>query len=130
MATVAQLIRRVADNDIKLHGEDLFKGFCVNELIRVGFQFRAPCVILLVRATKPTASVSPCVLNAREANIAVWVFEILANGVSAVGCLGAVHRTAGQQGGQVGVGDTEELILENMVQPFLSVWYLPFQPFV
>ena len=47
IATIIQLVRRVADNDIKLHLENLLGFYCMNELVGVALQLIAPVVFIL-----------------------------------------------------------------------------------
>ncbi len=102
----------------------------VDELIGVGFQFRAAGVVGLVGAAEDAAAVFPGVLNAPVADIAVWVVKGGADRILAVGSLGAVERTARHQPGQLGDGDAEELVFHNMVNPCLPVRDFGFQSLV
>src|SRR6202051_2076551 len=125
---IAQLIRRIADNDIEFHVENVLRLVGVDELIGVGFQFATPVKLFLAYSAKSTSSMFPSMLNSIKADIALPVGECGADGVFPVGGLGAVHRPAGEQGCQLCDSNTKELVCENMICSLQLVGHLLLQP--
>jgi hypothetical protein len=68
------------------------------------------------------------VLHSLVADVALLVVEIIANRVLPIGRLGAVHASSRKQGGQLGQGYPENLVPQDMVDAFLLIGYLLFQP--
>ena len=104
------MIRRIADNDIEFHVEDLLQRFGVYELIGVALQFLAAVILIFAGATKHATTVLPSVLNTPEMDIALRVVEGLADGILPVGRLGAVNGPPRKQGGQLRDGESVELV--------------------
>ncbi len=99
----------------------------MDELVGVGFEFLAALIVGLVRSAEGAAAVDPVVFDAFEADVAFGGVEGLADGILAVGGLGAVDRAAREQRGQFRDGETVKLVLEDMVDALLPVGDAPFQ---
>src|SRR5271165_6702363 len=112
---IAQLIGRIADDDIEFHVKNLLWRICVNEGIGMAFQFAAPVVVLLVGSAIPATTIFPGVLNALEADIALRVVKYLTDGILSICYLAAVHGPTRNQRSQLRDGESEELILEDVV---------------
>ena len=81
---IAQLIRRVADNDIESHLENLLGVGGVDELVSVAFERRVAVVSVQVGAAPLTALALPLVDHALENDVAVGRVKTLAHRVFAV----------------------------------------------
>ena len=88
--TVAELIRRVTDNNVELHVKDPLGMIGMNEFVSVTFQ-PATTVILVSFSTAVHAFVAcPHVFNGLIMNVSIWRIERVINGVFAVRLLRAV----------------------------------------
>ena len=92
----------------------------MDEFVSVGLEtlpFFAS-VFTLGCAAEFAAAVLPSVRRIFESYIALRVVEA-GDGVYAVGVLGTIEAAAGKQAGQLGDGDAVELVVEDVVHPFL-----------
>ena len=94
--SIAQLIRRIADNDIEFHVEAVLWFVGMNEGVGVAFQLGPSLIALLAGSTVDATPISPGVLHAPEPNISVGVVEGLADGILPVGRLGDLSHNATQ----------------------------------
>jgi len=60
-------------------------------------------------------------LHASETDITLGLIEDFADGIPAVRGLGAIHGAAREQGGQFRDGKSVQLVLEDMIDPFLTI---------
>ncbi len=102
----------------------------MDELVGVGFEFLAAFVVGFVRPAEGAAAVLPGMFDALEADVAFGGVKGLADGILAVGGLGAIDRAARKQAGQLGDGDTEELVFHDVVDTLLAVGDFGLQPLV
>ena len=120
MAAVAELVRRVANDYVEVHVaaeklRDLL--FCVvgvDEGVGVRLLRVASVERVLARSAVRAAPAFPRVLGPLEPDVAAAVVERIGDGVLAVGVLRAVHAPAGQQPGEVGDADAEDLLRQDV----------------
>ena len=101
----------------------------MDELIGVGLEALAlfAAIFTLGRAAEFAAAVLPSVRGVFEADVALGVVKA-GDRVYAVGVLGTIETATGEQAGQLGDGDAVELVVEDVVHPFLQVGETLFQP--
>ena len=80
------------------------------------------------RRCDPLGATDPCVLDALEPDVAVVAVEGLGDGVLAVGALRAVDAPAGQQAGELGDADAEDLLGQDVIDALLEVGDLVLEP--
>ena len=150
-----QLVGRVADDDVELHvvseqlGDPSLDVVGVDEGVGVGFEALATVEGLLAGAAVLALAVGalldrlavlvggldelrgadPGVLDALEPDVAGLGREGLRDGVLAVGPLGAVDAAAGDQAGELGDADAEDLLGQDVVDALFEVGDLVLQSF-
>ena len=119
---IAQLIRRVAYNDIEFHiGEYGFGILGVDKFVGVALQCVVAVVYLPARPALAASAVLPGVFRRPEADISIRIVKGRANRIGPVRLFAAIDRTARQEGRQFGNGYAEQLLGENVVGPLLSI---------
>lgn len=121
------MVRRISDDDIEFHVENTLRLVGVDKGIGVAFQFGAAFVILLVGPAVPAATILPRVFHALETDVAFEAVEDFADRILSVGGLGAIHRPAREQSGQLRDSESVKLVREDVIDPLLAVGDLSFQ---
>ena len=91
---VAQLVRRVADDDIEFHVEDFLRLVGVNKGVGVALQFVAPLVIPLIGPAVHATAILPGMFHALKMDVTFRAVERFAGGILPVGGFRAIHRAA------------------------------------
>ena len=102
----------------------------MDELVGVAFERCVALVFALARATEDAAMILPGVFDTLEADISLLVIEAFADRVLSVGFFRAIDAAPRQQGGEIGDGDAEQLVVEDVVNARLPVGDFLFQTFV
>lgn len=92
----------------------------MNELIGVGFQAVVSLILTLRRPAENAATVFPAVPGILETDVALNGIEG-SHGVAAVGIFAAIEAAAGEEAGDLRHGDAVDLLMEDVIQPFLQV---------
>ena len=142
----AELVRRVADDDVELHvvseqlGDASLDVVGVDEGVGVGLEALAAVegllagaavlalavgelldlVAVLIGGVDPLGAADPGVLDRSNQMLPSSVVERLGDGVLAVGPLRAVDAAAGEQAGELGDADAEDLLGEDVVDALLA----------
>ena len=112
---IAQLIRRVAYNDIEFHiGEYGFGILGVDKFVGVAFKRVVSVVYLPARPAIAASAVLPGVFRRPEADISIRIVKGRANRIGPVRLFAAIDRTARQKGRQFGNGQAEQLSGEDL----------------
>ena len=99
----------------------------MNERIGVGLYGLYAVVLGAIGTTIFTFAIFPSMLAAVVAQIALYVAESRSDAVFTIGLLGAVERAAAHLGGEVGAGNSEDLLGHNVVDALLQVRNLLFE---
>ena len=133
-AAVVQLIRRVADDYVKLHVtsknlvDPRLDVVGVNERVSVGFQsFAAIQASSCSRRNIGTCSSSHVCSSPLEPYVARIVLERLCNRVRAVRVFAAIQTAPRQQTGQMRDADAEHLLCQDVIDPLLQIGNLVLQ---
>ncbi len=135
ITAIAQLIRRISDNNVKLHIVSKYLGkpsrdvVGVDEGIGVVFQPLRPIKNRLPCSTVTAFSILPVMFRALKPNITGIVGEPLGDGMCALGVSGAIDAPPRQQAGEVGDADAENLLGENVIDPLFKIGNLLRQSF-
>ena len=123
------MVRRVADDDIELHFENLLGVVGVDEFIGMGFESLSLGVAKLIFACAApfAAAVDEGVRNVAKTNVAFDGLEWTRR-ITAVRILRAIKRPARDERGQLGRRDTEDLFVKNVIDPGLQIGNLVGQP--
>ena len=84
----------------------------------MGLQLVPSLVFTLVRTAKQAFAVLPAVRYPLVSDVAAGVLK-KRDGILAVGILGTIHTSPGEKAGQLGICDTIQLLVKNMVDAFL-----------
>ena len=100
----------------------------MNKWISVDLNGFDAVVLGTIGTTMLTLAVLPSVATAIVPQVALRVAESRADAVLTVGLLGAIERAAAHLGSEVGASDAENLLGHDVVDAFLQVGDLVFQP--
>ncbi len=100
----------------------------MDKRIRIGLNGFYAVVLCAVGTTMLTLAVLPNVLAAHIAQVALHIVENRTYTILSVGLLGAIECAAAHLGGEIGAGNTEDLLGHNMVDALLQVGNLLFKP--
>lgn len=127
VSSIFHLIRRIADDYVKLHiSKELLGIVCVDEHVGILLCLGASVIDRLGCATILAFAVLPGVGTVGVEDVAALGVEA-GDAVFAVGVLAAIKGAPGQVGSQLRDGDAEDLVVQDVVDAKLSVWHQRFQ---
>ena len=128
---LSKLVRRISHDYVELHvgskqlGQPSFYVVGVNERIGVGLESVAAVIVSLIGTAILAPAVHPCVLYAREPDVAIVVGKALRNRVRALGMLRAIHAPSRKQAGEMRDANAEHLLCQDVSDALLKVWASP-----